>query len=237
MAAYSGYYYDPYPLYPVNDPWRTTWVPHHFPEHHYPLENVRHTLGRSLSSIGHALVHPLEHDPPVYCPRADIRESEGSYYIDVELPGIEGRDRVKLKWLSNYTLLVEAHTKKPVTDEEGRERAANKNEVGTERALKSTDHAGAINDTQKAEKQAPEKENANDAELNKHNEAVYTILKERQIGILARAFNFSTKVDHKALVAELDQGLLRLKVRKVSEFPVKEEHKTPEVQEGSRKGA
>src|SRR4051812_3082695 len=114
MAYYNYYYNQPWPPHYLPDPWRTTLVPHHFPEHHYPLEKTRHALAGAFSAIGHTLTHPLDEDPPIHCPRADIQESEKFYYINVELPGVEGKEKVKLKWLSTRTLLLQAYTKRPL---------------------------------------------------------------------------------------------------------------------------
>ena len=121
MAFYPELY--PSRLY-VPDPWQTTWVPRHFPEHHYPFEHTRHALSHGLSQVGHELSQ-IGHDfldgvsyRPVLSPRIDTQESQKAFYIDVELPGLESEEKMKLRWISSRTLLVKAVVERNGTPED-----------------------------------------------------------------------------------------------------------------------
>lgn len=111
--------YDPLPPMWAPLPWKTTYLDHAFPQHHYPLEGARHAVGRTFSQIGHALHTTYDKTPDVHTPRADIQETENKYYIDVELPGLEDRKQVKLQWISSRTLYLETKLERKTVEEEG----------------------------------------------------------------------------------------------------------------------
>ena len=167
-----------------------------------------------------------------------------NYYVDIELPGVEGRDKITLKWMSSRTLLLEARVKRPLTGEE---------EAGGEGKGKATDSApnpkvdevrgddgGELTRILSTNEQEQARENGREgksAEAPKTHPKVFLTVKERHMGMFARAFSFPTAVDHATLEAHLEYGLLRLKVPKVMDEPVKEEHKMPEIKEGVTKDA
>lgn len=213
MAYYVDY---PYPPYYVPEPWRTTYIPHHYPEKHYPLEHFRHAVGSTVSAITEGLVHPFAPDTPIYNPTADVRETKTKYFVDVELPGLDDVKALKLKWLSARTLLVETTTKRSVIEADEEQHAE-----GTE---KKDDGAPLT----KTEKHEDAKEMNGDGKSAKKNNVALTV-HERRVGLFARAFSFPTKVDHAKMEAKLHAGILSIVCTKLEPDLVKEEHKEVEV--------
>jgi HSP20 family molecular chaperone IbpA len=204
MSYWPGYY--PGEVY-FPDPWQTTLVSKHFPEHHYPLEHTRHAIGRALGDFAHDLTHTWIYDQAMIRPRSDIRESKSTFYLDVELPGVAEEEQLKLKWLGSRTLLLRATVTRAATPEDG---------VSTKQSQEDapeTTKSGTTEDTKKAEKAGA-----------KPDEGVYLTLGERQIGTLGRAFNFPVDVDHDSVTAKLYAGVLRLTVPKVTGGSQVEKH-------------
>ncbi|KAK5075291.1 hypothetical protein LTR64_001496 [Lithohypha guttulata] len=240
-SFYTHYYNEPWPSYYVPEPWKITSIPHHFPEHHYPLEHTRHAIGRTISTLGHAMTHPWEAVVPTFTPRIDVRESEKCYYVDVELAGVKGRDKVKLQWLSSRTLLLEAKTERPLTGEEGDEdgKEGKAKAAGTGDGGEGEGEAeGAMLGSPLTRTETRESIDPNAPAAKKKAAppkiSLFTTVKERQVGTVARAFTFPSAVDHATMNAHLECGLLSLKVPKISDEGVKDEHKMPEVKEGAK---
>ena len=208
MAFYPGLY--PSRLY-VPDPWQTTWVPRHFPEHHYPFEHARHAISHGLSLVGHELSQ-IGHDfldgvsgPPMLSPRIETQESNKAFYIDIELPGLENEDSMRLRWISSRTLLVKAVVERKPTPED--------------EVTPSEGYVGPTKEEAAAVAQVPEiagKDQVKSSEEKKE-PAVYLTLSERHLGLYARAFNFPVDVDHGKTRAGLKAGVLRITVPRVQE--------------------
>ena len=198
-AYWPGYY--PGGLY-VPDPWQTTWVSKHFPEHHYPLEHTRHAIGRAITDIAHDFNHSWVSEHSMICPRNDVRESVTTYYIDVELPGVADEKEMTLKWLGSRTLLLKVTVTRAPTPEDGL--PLKKTEEDTSGTAKDE----AAHPDKKHEKQGEKP--ADEAQ------SVYLTLGERRVGTYGRAFNFPVDVDHDATTAKLHAGLLRLTVPKLA---------------------
>ncbi|RMD41335.1 hypothetical protein DV735_g3778, partial [Chaetothyriales sp. CBS 134920] len=179
-------------VYPP-EPWPTTWVPKHFPEHHYPLEHFRHSVSHALNEFGHDLVisgtgHTLN------SPRVDCRESRTTYYFDIELPGLDNTQDLKLRWIGARSLLVKALVKRKPTAEDEAEQPANEESVAAADGSSGGKKAAA-----------------------KQDQKVFLTLSERRIGIYGRAFSFGVDVDHEKTTAKLEAGVLKLVVPKVQE--------------------
>jgi HSP20 family molecular chaperone IbpA len=164
---------------------------------------LRHTVGESLGDIATHVLHPLAPEEPVYNPRTDIRESKANYYIEIEFPGMEGKEHLELKWINARTLFVETKLERP--------------EILEEQPAQEGEAPPPEDSTTTKKDQEP-----------KHGEPVLTV-RERQIGVFARAFSFATEVDHEKLQATLHAGLLRIKVPKKDVEEVKKEFKKIDV--------
>ena len=211
-----------YPPYYVPEPWRTTYVPRHFPEQHYPLEHIRHTLGHTIGSVANnvagTLIHPFGSDPPIHTPAIDIRESKQNYYLDIELPGVGPSDKFKIRWVTSQTLLLETKIERPeIVEDEATDVAAS-----AEPPKESNDKPD-IGEKDRATSNAKGGNQGKDTALTVH---------ERRLGSFARAFSFPTAVSHEKLEAHLQDGLLRIKVPRKDVEDVKPEHKEVEVKYG-----
>ena len=215
------YYNNPYPPpYFVPEPWRTTYVPRHYPETHYPLEHFRHSVSHTLSNVADTIIHPFEHEQPIHNPCVDVRESKGNYYIDIELPGLESKDKLRIRWASSQTFLVETTLETPKIDEDD---LASEEATGSAAAVGSTPQVNGpsnIGEKNNLKFDGKDDEKGKDVALTVH---------ERRVGSFARAFSFPTGVSHEKLEATLHAGLLRLKVPKKDIDDVKPEHKEVEV--------
>lgn len=100
MLGMAGYYYPP-TYYFSQPPYNLTHLSRTFPEHHLPFEHT-------WQSISHGLHNALAVNEQFPSMKADVRETLHNYYIDVEIPGIESQEHLKLKWTNASTLLVEA---------------------------------------------------------------------------------------------------------------------------------
>jgi len=226
MAFYPGLY--PGRLY-VPDPWHTTWVPQHFPEHHYPLEHIRHALSHGISQVGHELGQ-IGHDfldtnpgPHMLSPRIDTQESMKAFYIDVELPGLDSEDKMKLRWISLNTLLLKAFVERKGTPED--EVTSKEDDTGPTKELEEAvvaEKSPEIDDKDQAKSSVEKKE-----------PAIYLTLCERRVGLYTRAFHFPVDVNHEKTTAGLKAGVLRITVPKVEE--AKQVNKTVSLENNSRR--
>lgn len=191
MAQFRGYY--PGGFY-MPDPWQTTWVSRHFPEHHYPLEHARHSISRALGDFAHDLTHAGPSEYHLISPRSDIRESTTTFYIDVELPGIATEEQMTLNWLGSRTLLLRATVTRAPTPED-------------DTAVKQSDKDATMSI----------KDETKDHDKKQGDQSVYLTLGERHLGTFGRAFNFPVDVDHDGVTAKLAAGVLRLTVPKLPE--------------------
>jgi len=114
----------------------TTYLDKTFPSHHLPFEKSRHKLGHFMKSIGEGW------DDSLRKPQADVRETVDKYHIDVELPGLETKEHLKLKWTSARTLLIEAELTRPkIEGQEGESLQMEKGkEQEVEESLENTVH-------------------------------------------------------------------------------------------------
>jgi HSP20 family molecular chaperone IbpA len=189
--AYPNMFPTPYYFYPP-ELWQTTYINRSFPEHHLPFENARHKIASGI----HDFVH---HNYPA--PKADIRETLNHYYIDIELPGIEKRDEIKLKWINSQSLFLEAEK--------------------TSRAVVEGDDSKTAKPEVSKEVAAPESQETNQGIQNDHEQKedkphhpVHNLVRERDLGKLKRAFNFSVSVDRESMSAKLHHGMLEITLAK-----------------------
>jgi HSP20 family molecular chaperone IbpA len=199
------YYYPPQ-LYYVPEPYHTTAIPkhHHFDQHsHIPpaLDSARQAIGHAFHAIEKELVHPYG-DYPLPTPNTDIRESRSAYYIDVELPGIQDKRDVVLKWTALTTLYLEANIKRQPTPEEFE---AQKQDGPVSRPQSPSPERASEEST---EGQDGKKKHS------KREKPVHTIKRERRVGRFARAFAFPVAVDQEKVTAKLAYGILSITVPK-----------------------
>ncbi|KAH8658049.1 HSP20-like chaperone [Xylariales sp. PMI_506] len=202
-------YYYPSNFFYVPEPYHTTVISkHHYEEpstHHLPhaLESARNVLGHAFHTFERELVHPYG-EFPLPAPKADIRESKTTYYIDVDLPGAHEKSDIALKWTGLNTLFLEATVKRQPTPEDEAEPVA--------AATPPAAEAGAA---AAAEAKKPK--------------TVHLVKGERHAGRYARAFAFPVPVDQDKVTAKLAYGVLSVTVpKKVADKGV--EHKSVEIE-------
>ena len=219
MANFPGYGY-PYPPYFVQaEPWHTTYVLPHFPEKHHHLDQIRLALNESISNVGSAIKHSFAPEAQTLNPVADVRESNSNYYIEIEFPGLEDNGSLKIRWLNPRTLMVETILERPAIVEE---------QAPAARAEAATT-ATATKDTKTDSNAEVNGDTTIEVEAEQRNSSPVLTLRERHIGLFARAFTFPTQVVHEHLEAKMHAGLLRIKVPKQETDSAKPEMKAVEV--------
>ncbi|KAF2099068.1 HSP20-like chaperone [Rhizodiscina lignyota] len=180
MAAYL--YSSAFPLY-LPELYNVSFLNKTFPEHHMPLYNARHKMSQGFHNFWHESSFPS--------PRADVRETIDKYYIDIELPGLENKDSIKLKWTNSNTLLLQV-TAEPPAIPEG---ASDADSLFAPEAKKTEEHGPP-------------------------HHLVHQLIKERHVGPIMRAFFFPVSVDRDEMTAKLQYGLLRIVVPKTPDAKV-----------------
>lgn len=209
-----------HPPYFIVDPLHTTYVPKHYPEKHYPLEHLRHALGHTLSNTADDVIHPFGPEQPIYRPSTDVRESKNNYYVEVELPGLESKDDLMIKWLNSRAFMVETILQRPKILEDQATNTVSSGGAGSAKPpleVKEQTTADAKVDPN-IQKDVGDKE-----------VEVFLTVHERRIGQSARAFSFATEVSHEKLEATLHAGLLRIKVPQKDPEDVGPEHREVKV--------
>jgi len=194
--------------YPDIDPYPTTYVAHTIPEkghhlHHVPLPYMVYKA--------HKMFHDKDQD--LHQPRADLRETENAFYIEVELPGIREKSELRLRWTTLRSLLVKSSIHRPEipeTEHHG-EAPSTAPEVTT-----ATEPAKATEEAPPAGTATKPKE---PVKIEPH-----LTVHERQIGDHIRAFNFPVDVDRDKTTARLEAGLLRIIVPKVEHERIEHVH-------------
>ena len=190
-----------------------TFLQSTFPEHRHMFEQTRHKIGHFFGSL---------HDdsPPIYNkPRADVRETAEKYYIDVEVPGLESKEKLVLKWTNTRLLLIEATIDRPPIEPPSKEAEKSEAPAAAVSAAPDTVSQPVAEADPAAESEATETKKSTEE---KKEIPVHLTVHERRVGKFLRTFSFPVGVDHHSVLAQLQHGLLRLIVNKLPD-PV--EHK------------
>jgi len=188
----------PYPYYSYHpELWRTTFLDRSFPEHHLPLEHARHQIAEG--------VHDLFHDT-YPGPKVDVRETLKSYYIDIELPGLESKDQIHLKWINSRTLFLEADkvNRSIAEDTDVLSSTPDVSKSAAVDAAQSTGVQGTAESDKISEKPKEKKPE----------HTFHYLTKERDLGKLKRALNFPIPVDREGMNAKLHHGILEITLTK-----------------------
>lgn len=198
-------------FYPDIEPYPTTYVSHTYPEkghhlHHLPLPYMAHKLHRTFH----------DKDLDVHQPKADVRETLKSFYLEVELPGIRDKSELHLRWTSMRTLLITSRTARPEIPEE--ELA----EVTIIKPAQPTpEPKQEVEEDTKVSSETPNKTSSTHSTVKKE---PHITVHERQIGEILRAFSFPVDVDRDNTHAKLDAGLLRVVIPKVEHEQIEHLH-------------
>lgn len=207
--AYPFPYWEPYPTTFLNET-----VPKEGSHHHH----ISHPhWGEKVAKMLH------DKDTEVHKPRADVRETSSAFHIDVELPGLDKKSDLSLKWLSTRTILVSCRIRReavPSSEEEGQTNKASNDGPGIPRKEAVVDQKIDISTAEgksRGEDAADSTAVSHDKESHQeqhHSTSAHLTVGERNIGLSTRAFNFPCDIDRDHTKAKLSAGLLTLHVPK-----------------------
>ena len=229
------------PIYDGSLPIPTVYLDDTFHEkrhqtHHLSLPYLRHTVGR--------MVHNPDLD--AHSPATDVRESQSHYFFDVELPGLSDKSKLKLRWTSTRTLLIEARIERPHLPDCPAATKGSAQNTTTENSCTCfpsaktdawtfghpdssaqpattttpTPTTTTVTTTEKSEK----------TEKKQDKPSTHLTVSERRIGYFSRSFHFPVDVEYEGLKASLDHGLLSIRIAKHVGKRVPEDKATVEVE-------
>lgn len=156
-----------------------------------------------------------------FSPKFDVRETENTYELHGELPGIE-RENVSIEFTEPQTLVIRGHVERtyqagnpPAGYVEGAKMSGAITEGGEEHHP-SKAHKATVEDeaTEKAKEQGSvAKKDEHQQERPQQPREKYWV-SERQVGEFSRTFSFPTRVDHDGVTASLVNGVLSITVPK-----------------------
>lgn len=157
----------------------------------------------------------------IFNPKFDVRETENTYELHGELPGIE-RDNVNIEFTEPQTIVIHGHVER--TYQAGTP-PAGFIEGGGAKMSGAITEAGEEHHATKAHKATVEDEAAEQAKekgiVAKKDEQKHAQqskekfwVSERSIGEFSRTFSFPERVDQDAVSASLNNGILNITVPK-----------------------
>jgi len=172
---------------------------------------------------------PPSYNTQSFTPRFDVKEVDGAYELNGELPGIEQSD-VNIEWVDDTTISVSGTTKRHVETT---------NSSGATEAKEATSDVAAadewtdVSEHQNYQKPSVEDDGAekNDSEKSESSQDVTKTepekttaqpaapksrywVSERSYGSFRRTFKFPVRVEHDAVKASLKNGVLSVVVPK-----------------------
>ncbi|OJJ47436.1 hypothetical protein ASPZODRAFT_63163 [Penicilliopsis zonata CBS 506.65] len=145
-----------------------------------------------------------------FSPSFDVRETENSFFLDGELPGLDQRD-VEIEFSDPYTLVIKGHVE--------RNYSTTSNEaVENEGPSSSKSHQATVeedNDDDEYDYASVEATESKVPETKPEPSYKYLVA-ERSMGDFNRTFTFSTRVDQDAVRASLRNGILSVTVPKAN---------------------
>lgn len=174
---------------------------------------------------------PTHRTPLTFRPKFDVRETETTYELHGELPGIE-RENISIEFTDPQTLVVQGRIERTYESKPEETPAPAPEETQERSASPSNFHRATVEDDPEepgtprsvsptptpAETPKTEVANVASAEVKKAAPANNTKLwlSERSVGGFTRTFTFPGLVDHEGVTATLDNGVLSLTVPKVT---------------------
>jgi HSP20 family protein len=153
-----------------------------------------------------------KHNPRSFHPKFDVRELKDAYELYGELPGIEQKD-INIEWTDSNTLTISGRTE--TSYEDGSPLGGR---IEGEVADKSHEqHDGTVETEKKASNDVPKNTTVTarqSGEVSKPTERAKYWVSERSVGEFYRSFAFPTRVDHDAVKAKLNNGILAVTVPK-----------------------
>lgn len=142
-----------------------------------------------------------------FTPKFDVQETPSTYILHGDLPGVD-KDKISITFADEQTISISGKVEREST----RESSEDANATGTD--------AAATGEEKPAEAEAKDKEVAvtsKQQELQQQQKPKYKYwISERNYGEFSRSFTFPSPVDHSAIVATLDNGVLNVVVPKAT---------------------
>lgn len=132
-------------------------------------------------------------------PRFDVRETEGTYELHGELPGID-RENINIEFTEPQTVVISGRVERSYTS-------------GTPPAGLVEGGAQKAAITEGGEKSAAPKDNNKGEKAEEGRQEKYWV-SERSVGEFSRTFSFPTPVDHDNVSAALNNGVLSVTIPK-----------------------
>lgn len=197
-------------------------------------------LGQLIDDPYHPTHRARSRHREVLAPDFDVRETELAYYLEGEFPGIADNEAIKLEWVDNRTLAIDAKVVKvdldaewglPLTGMQVKPVPQGEDTVITDapndarESVEATQDGGPLAREQELERRKMEEQTQGEAQRKAQQQmtppAVRDWLAERRVGHYQRTFTFPADVDAVAVRARLGQGLLRILVPKIRDANVK----------------
>lgn len=89
----AGQYAAPFAGYYTVPQYNTMTIPQ---QYDLPFAKQRKSIAQAFGFAAHELSHPW--GDALKTPHADIRETKSAYYIDIDLPGLDDKKSVVIKW-------------------------------------------------------------------------------------------------------------------------------------------
>ncbi|KAB5580779.1 HSP20-like chaperone [Coniochaeta sp. 2T2.1] len=157
-------------------------------------------------------------------PKFDVRETENTYELHGELPGID-RENVNIEFTEPQTIVVSGHVERSYQSgtppagflEGGAKMSSAITEGGEQQHHHTKPHKVTVEDeaSEKAKEASgtvAKKDNANQEQAQQPKEKFW--VSERSVGEFSRTFSFPSRVDQDGVTASLNNGVLNITVPK-----------------------
>lgn len=149
-----------------------------------------------------------------FSPKFDVTETQTSYILEGELPGLE-KSNLSIEFTDPVTLLIKGRVEKSYNNAPASEPKSRSRSPSPARSLKPTvedvDDEDEPSSPKLAATKQPEKKTAGEQKKEfRHRQWV----SERTIGAFQRTFTFPAGIDQEGVKAGLEHGVLRVEVPK-----------------------
>lgn len=166
---------------------------------------------------------------PTVNPRFDVREAENQYELHGELPGVDKKN-VHIEFTEPQTITIRGRVERSYTSPSESEAALAAEEVKPQAQVEAATHHATVEDedgvvvqhNSKPSSPTPNKATTEVAKASpqdvkrqtRNTSAPKFWVSERSVGEFFRTFNFAKPVDHNAVSASLNNGILKVTVPK-----------------------
>jgi HSP20 family molecular chaperone IbpA len=155
-----------------------------------------------LAPLFRALHEVPDHPRRSFSPNFDVRETESSFVLEGELPGLHDKSKLSIEFTDSQTLFIKGRLEKP------RHFAEAEHEPSSPRSLKPTVH----DETEEPAGEEKGKELQQQGKKKEQKTKVW--ISERTAGEFQRSFTFPINIDQDQVTAQLDYGILKIVIPK-----------------------